>query len=103
MKEIPSITKKKAMIQLYSKMSWLTPIKKCLQDKEEPEDKFEHRKLRNRVIRYTLIDEELYRPLFTLPYLKSLTKYETEYTLKEVCEVVYENHLRARIIAHKLL
>lgn len=36
------------VMQLSSKMSWLTPIKKYLQDGEQFKDKFEHRKLKNK-------------------------------------------------------
>lgn len=66
------------MIQLSSKVSWLVLIKKYLLDREELEDKFEHKKLKNIATSYTLIDRELYKHSFTLPYLKCLTEDKTE-------------------------
>lgn len=81
----------------------MTPIKKYLQDGEELENKFECKKLRNKVARYTLIDGELYRHSITLPYLKCLTEDEAEHALCEPHEGVCRNHLVTRKIAHKLL
>lgn len=84
-------------------MSWLTPIKKYLQDGEALEDKFEHNRLRTGTTRYTLINGELCRHSFTFLYLKCLTEDEVEYALNKVHEGVYRNYLRVRTIAYKLL
>lgn len=70
---------------------------------EESEDKFERRKLRSKVARYTLINDELYTHSFVLPYRNCLNKAKAKYALNEVYKNVFRKHLMAKTITHKLL
>ncbi|GKV01387.1 hypothetical protein SLEP1_g13944 [Rubroshorea leprosula] len=68
-----------------------------------PEDRQEAMKLRKKASRYTLVDGVLYKRSFSLPLLRCLNPYETEYALREVHEGVCGSHVGARTLAHKVL
>ncbi|KAL2474576.1 Uncharacterized protein Adt_04174 [Abeliophyllum distichum] len=61
------------------------------------------RKLRTRAARYTIIDNVLFKKVFSLPLFKCLTKNDARYTLIEVHEGVYGNHTRGQSLAHNIL
>lgn len=81
----------------------MTSIWNYIKTRVEPEEKEERRKLNDRTTRYTLIEGELFRRLFMMPYLKCLDGKEVDYTLREVHKGIRGNHLGAKTIAHKLI
>ena len=52
---------------------------------------------------YTLVDEQLYKRLFTLPLLKCLLPSEAKYALQEVHDGLCSNHLEGQELIHKIL
>ncbi|XP_038715980.1 uncharacterized protein LOC120009442 [Tripterygium wilfordii] len=53
--------------------------------------------------RYTLIDGELYRRSFTLPYLRCLAPREADYVLREVHEGICGSHIGGRTLSYQVL
>ena len=70
----------------------MTPIVVYLKDGRLSEGKDEDRKLRNKVAKYVLIDEVLYKRCFSWPYLRYLASDESNYMLREIHEGAYGNH-----------
>ncbi|GKV34073.1 hypothetical protein SLEP1_g42495 [Rubroshorea leprosula] len=83
--------------------SWTDSIVSFLRDGVIPEDKQEAMRLRKKASRYTLVDGILYKRSFSLPLLRCLNPYETEYALREVHEGVCGSHIGARTLTHKVL
>ena len=70
----------------------MTPIVVYLKDGRLSEGKDEDRKLRNKVAKYVLIDEVLYKSGFSWPYLRCLASDESNYMLREIHEGACGNH-----------
>ncbi|CAL9019523.1 unnamed protein product [Prunus brigantina] len=62
----------------------MSPIYAFLTNGTLPTDKSQARKLRYRSVRYTVINDVLYKRGYTTPYLKCLTKEQGDYILREV-------------------
>ncbi|GLU18333.1 hypothetical protein SLE2022_346390 [Rubroshorea leprosula] len=86
-----------------SSSSWTDLIISFLRDGTVLADKQEEMRLRKKTSRYTLVNDVLYNRSFSLPLLRCLTPYETEYALREVHEGVCKSHVGARTLAHKVL
>ena len=89
--------------QIEDRENWMTPIVSYLKDGKLPEGKDEARKLRVRAARYVLMDEVLYKKVFSLPYLRCLARDEANYVLREIHEGARGNHSRARSLIHKVI
>lgn len=55
-----------------------------------------------KALRYTLIDDLLYKRSLVIPYLKCLRPQESKEALKEVHEGICGQHLGGRTLAHKI-
>ena len=53
------------VLQVESEENWMTPIISYLKDKKLPKERDEARKLRVRSARYVLMDEVLYKRVFS--------------------------------------
>lgn len=71
--------------------SWMDPIREYLMDRLS-EDSLEAKKLRRTAARFFLRDGQLYRCRYSLPLLKCLTPEEGNYVIREIHEVVSDNH-----------
>ncbi|GKV11390.1 hypothetical protein SLEP1_g22653 [Rubroshorea leprosula] len=65
--------------------SWTDSIISFLRDGIVPENRQEAMKLRKKASWYTLVNGVLYKRSFSLPLLRCLNPYETEYALRERC------------------
>ncbi|XP_073133798.1 uncharacterized protein [Henckelia pumila] len=83
--------------------SWKDEIIDYLMRGNLPANQVEARKLRVRAARFTIIDGELYKRGFSLPYLKCLTPAKGKYVLREIHEGICGNHLAGRALAGKAL
>ncbi|KAM1118524.1 hypothetical protein ACFX1X_043275 [Malus domestica] len=81
--------------------SWITPIYKFLAHGTLPNDKVQAKQIRYKSARYLIINDQLYKRGFTLPYLRCLTPAETEIVLREIHEGVCGDHAGSRSLAHK--
>ncbi|KAM1545223.1 hypothetical protein ACFX10_045593 [Malus domestica] len=57
--------------------------------------------IRYKATRYLIINDQLYKRGFNLPYLRCLTPTEAETVLREIHEGVCEDHAGSRSLAHK--
>ena len=99
---IPSIEVLKVN-QIDEVANWATPIMSYLKDGLLPEDKEEARKLRVKAVRFVLMDEMLYKKVFSQSYLKCLTPDKFHYVLRDIHEGACGNHSGAKSIVHKIV
>ena len=71
----------------------MDPIISYIKDGQLPSDPSEAKKLRVKVARFTVLNNELYKRVFSLPYLKCLNPKEAMYMLREIHEGLCRNHL----------
>ena len=71
---------------IQSESSWMTPILSFLQDGKLPQDVEEERKVKKRAVRFTILNDTLYKKGFSMPYLRCVNKEEAKYILKEIHE-----------------
>ena len=64
----------------------MDPILSYIRDSQLPSDLSEAKKVRVRVVRFTVVNGELYKRGFSLSYLKCLTPEEVMYVLQEIHE-----------------
>ena len=64
----------------------MTPILSFLQDGKLPQDVEEERKVKKRAVRFTILNDTLYKKGFSMPYLRCVNKEEAKYILKEIHE-----------------
>ena len=75
-----------AMVQVSDITSWATPILCYLKDKHLLEYKKEEYKVKKRSTRYTLINRELYKRMYTDPYLRCLEPHQVGRVINEIHE-----------------
>ncbi|KAM1833455.1 hypothetical protein ACFX13_023276 [Malus domestica] len=81
--------------------SWITPIYRFLAHGTLPNDKVQAKQIRYKVTRYLIINDQLYKWGFNLPYLRCLTPVEVETVIREIHEGICEDHAGSRSLAHK--
>jgi len=81
------------VIYVQSKGSWMDPILTYIRDRTLPSNPSEARKIRVRLSRFTILNDELYKRGFSQPYLKFLDFEDAIYVLYEIHEGVCGNHL----------
>ncbi|KAM1656066.1 hypothetical protein ACFX2K_008255 [Malus domestica] len=81
--------------------SWITPIYNFLAHGTLPNDKVQAKQIRYKSTRYLIINDQLYKRGFSLPYLRCLTPAEAEIVLREIHEGVCGDHAGSRSLAHK--
>ncbi|KAM1973476.1 hypothetical protein ACFX16_020162 [Malus domestica] len=86
---------------LQQRDSWITPIYKFLAHGTLPTDKVQAKHIRYKATRYLIINDQLYKRGFNLPYLRCLTPTEAETVLRKKHEGVCGDHAGSRSLAHK--
>ena len=81
----------------------MTSIISYLKNESLPEGKDKARKLRVRSARYVLLNEVLYKRVFSQPYLRYLAPDKANYVLREVHLGACGNHSGARSLIHKVV
>ncbi|XP_048424650.1 uncharacterized protein LOC125470149 [Pyrus x bretschneideri] len=81
--------------------SWITPIYKFLAHGTLPNDKVQATQIRYKSTRYLIINDQLYKQGFNLPYLRCLTSAEAEIILRKIHEGVCGDYAGSRSLAHK--
>ena len=64
--------------------SWMTPIMAFIQDENPPQDTAEAKKVRKRAVRFTILNDTLYKRGFSMLYLKCIDEEEAKYILEEI-------------------
>ena len=99
---IPSIDLPE-VLQVQNKGNWMTSIISYLKDGSFSEGKDEARKLRVRSAINVLLNEVLYKRVFSQPYLRYLAPNKANYVLREVHSGACGNHSGARLLIHKVV
>ncbi|KAM1672534.1 hypothetical protein ACFX1Q_040824 [Malus domestica] len=81
--------------------SWITSIYRFLAHGTLPNDKVQAKQIRYKATRYLIINDQLYKRGFNLPYLRCLTPTEVETVIREIHERVCGDHAGSRSLAHK--
>ncbi|KAM2704457.1 hypothetical protein EV1_033783 [Malus domestica] len=81
--------------------SWITPIYRFLAHGTLPNDKVQAKQIRYKATCYLIINDQLYKRGFNLPYLRCLTPAEAETVLQEIHEGVCRDHVGSRSLTHK--
>ncbi|KAM2530053.1 hypothetical protein PS1_027958 [Malus domestica] len=81
--------------------SWITLIYRFLAHGTFPNDKVQAKQIRYKVTHYLIINDQLYKRGFNLPYLRCLTPAEAKTVLREIHEGVCGDHAGSRSLAHK--
>ncbi|XP_074342341.1 uncharacterized protein LOC141679866 [Apium graveolens] len=81
--------------------SWIDPIKAHLQTRWLPNNVLEVRKLFVGALKYSLVDEIIYKRSFVVSYLKCRRPDEARLALEEVHEGICAQHLGGRALTHK--
>ena len=70
----------------------MEPIISYIRNGQLPSDSSEVKKVRVQAARFTVLNGELYKRGFSMPYLKCLTPDEAMYVLQEIHEGICGNH-----------
>ena len=70
----------------------MEPIISYIRDGQLPSNSSEAKKVRIQVARFIVLNGELYKRGFLMPYLKCLAPNEAIYVLREIHEGIYGNH-----------
>ncbi|KAM1292053.1 hypothetical protein TB1_018394 [Malus domestica] len=89
------------MCNLQQGDSWITPIYRFLAHGTLPNDKVQAKQIRYKATRYLIINDQLYKWGFNLPYLRCLMPTEAETVIREIHEGVCGDHAGSRSLAHK--
>ena len=81
----------------------MTPILSFLQDRWIPQDVEEARKLRKRAVRFTVLNNTLYKRGFSMPYLRCVKEVEAKYILEEIHEGICRDHASLRSLISKVI
>ena len=88
---------------IQSASSWMTPIISFLYDKHLPQDVEEARKVRKRAVRFTILNDTLYKRGFSMPYLKCVNEEEAKYILEEIHERICGDHAGPTSLVSKVI
>ena len=92
----PSIKEIQAL-QVESKGTWMTPILSYIQEGKLPKDPNEARRTKVRLARFAILNGQLYKQGYALPYLKCLNPQEANYALREIHKGICGN-LRSKVV-----
>ena len=81
----------------------MTPILSFLQDGQLPQDTKEARKVKKRALRFTILNDTLYKRGLSMPYLKYVNEEEAKYILEEIYEGIYGDHASPRSLISKVI
>ena len=81
----------------------MKPIISYIKDGQLPSNSSEAKKVRVQAARFVVLNGELYKRGFLMPYLKCLALNEVTYVLQEIHEGVCGNHSRPRSLVGKMI
>ena len=81
----------------------MDPIITYIKDGNHPTNPLEARKVKVRLSKFTILNDELYKRGFSQPYLKCLNPKDAEYVLKEIHKGVCGNHSGPRSLVGQVV
>ena len=98
----PSI-KELQTFPVHSRSGWTNPILSFLADGRLPPNPEEVRKIQKRAARFIVLNDELYKRVYSQPYLRCIEEEEARYVLEEVHGGVCEDHMGAKSLVRKIM
>jgi len=80
----------------------MTPIISFLQDGHLPQDTDEAKKIKKKAVRFTVLNDTLYKRGFSMPYLKCVDEDEAKYILEEI-QGICGDHAGPRSLVSKVI
>ena len=74
-----------------------------LKDRRLPSNLDEAKKIKKRVARFTVLNDELYKRGFSQPDLRCVEEEEAKYVLEEVHRGIYGDHMGAKSLVRKIV
>lgn len=99
----PSIPRKIDVANIEHEKSWMDPLVQYLTKDKVPDDGREAKKLKVRAASFTIVDGQLYKRGFTMPYLKCLRPAEAHEVLFEIHAGMCGNHQGTTTLEFKAL
>nr|KYP31685.1 Pro-Pol polyprotein [Cajanus cajan] len=99
----PSLDEKIVNVNDNEELGWMADIWNYLKEGTLPKDKDEARKVRMRLAKFIIIDDELFKRGISTPLLKCLTTSQAAYVVKEIHQEVCGMHSGARSMAARVL
>ena len=81
----------------------MTPIVAFLQDGHLLQNTEEAKKVKNRVARFTILNDTLYKRGFSMPCLKCVDEEEAKYILAEIHQGICRDHAGPRSLGNKAI
>ena len=88
---------------VHTSISWIDPILSHLREGRLPSNPEEAKKVKKRVARFTMLNDELYKRGFSQPYLKCVEEEEAKYILEKVHKGICGNHIGAKSLVRKIM
>ena len=90
-------------LSIQQQSNWMEPFLSYIRDSQLPSNSSEAKKVKVWVARFTVLNRELYKRGFLMPYLKCLAPDEATYVLREIHESVCGNHSGSRSLVGKMI
>ena len=100
---IKSSIEKEEVMNIKETAEWMKPIIQYLEHGTLPEDKLQTRKLRIKVVQYSMHNGELYRRSLSHPWSKCVFLEEGNYVLREIHEGICGAHEAQNTLIQKAL
>ena len=88
---------------MHNHVGWTSPILSYLKDGRLPPNPDEAKKIKKRAVRFTVLNDELYKRGFSQPYLRCIEEEEAKYVLEEVHGGIYGDHMGAKSLVRKII
>ena len=81
----------------------MMPIISYLQDGRLPQNTEEAKKIKKRAARFTILNDDLYKRGFSMPYLKCVDEEEARYILEEIHGGICGDHAGFKSLVNKVV
>ena len=88
---------------VHTHLGWTSPILSYLKDGRLPPNLEEAKNIKKRAVRFTILNDELYKRGFSQPYLRCIEKEEARYVLEEVHGGICGDHMGAKSLVQKIM
>ena len=82
---------------------WIDPILSFLRDGRLPPNPEEAKKIQKQVAPFTVLNDELYKRVFSQPYLRCIEEDDARYVLEEVHGGVCGDHMGHKSLVRKIM
>ena len=88
---------------VHTRSGWMDPILSFLRDGRLPPNPEEAKKIQKRAARFTVLNDELYKRVFSQPYLRCIEEDEARYVLEKVHGGVCGDHMVHKSLVRKIM